>query len=74
MTHDDIRKALLDGHDGPKEIRTNDGRRFQIGGIERWALGGGRLVILEGPKLLLQILSIRNISSIGQPRSKSRSA
>ena len=30
MTHEDIRKALLEESDGPKEVRTNDGRVFFV--------------------------------------------
>ena len=48
MTREDIRKALLEEMSKPKEIRTNDGRVFVVDGVEKWALGTGRLVILEG--------------------------
>lgn len=77
MTHDDIRKALLEECGGPKEVRTNDGRVFLVDAVEGWALGGGRLVILDGPDLRMEILSVRNIASIGMPPSRtaeSRSA
>ena len=71
MTHDDIRTALLEKSDGPKEVRTNDGRMFLVEGVERWVLGGGRLVILHGTKLKMEIISVRNIASIGMPESRS---
>jgi hypothetical protein len=70
MIHEDIRRALLEESDGPKEIRTNDGRVFLVEAVERWALGGGRLVILEGSEGRMSILSIRNIASIGIPPSR----
>ena len=69
MTYDEIRKALLDESVGPrKEIRTNDGRVFRVDAVERWALGPGRLVILEGAGQ--NTLSIRNIASIGSPTGR----
>ena len=64
MNQADVRKALLDGS-GRKEIRTNDGRIFVVDGFERWALGGGRLVVIHGPDLRQDTLSIRNVASIG---------
>jgi hypothetical protein len=71
MTYEEIRKALLDESGGPvKEIRTNDGRVFRVDAVERWALGGGRLVILEGAGQ--NTLSIRNIASIGPPSGRRR--
>ena len=71
MTHEEIRKALLDESVGPvKEIRTNDGRVFVVDSVERWALGPGRLVILEGAGQ--NTLSIRNIASIGIPAGRRR--
>ena len=73
MTHEDIRKALLDESRGPREVRTNDGRVYLVHGVERWAIGGGRLVIMWGPKSTMEILSIRNIASIGLPASRRRS-
>lgn len=71
MTHDEIRTALLEESGGPKEIRTNDGRVFLVEAMERWALGGGRLVIMEGVEGRMNILSIRNIASIGIPPARS---
>ena len=71
MTYEEIRKALLDESVGPiKEIRTNDGRVFLVNAVERWALGPGRLVILEGAGQ--NTLSIRNITSIGSPAGHRR--
>lgn len=70
MTYEEIRKALLDESFRAKEIRTNDGRVFIVDGVERWALGGGRLVILEGAGQ--STLSIRNIASIGIPSGRRR--
>ena len=73
MTYEEIRKSLLDESTGrTKEIRTNDGRVFRVDGVEQWALGGGRLVVLDGPGQ--QTLSIRNIASIGPPRGRRRRA
>lgn len=77
MTHEDIRKALLEECLGPKEVRTNDGRAYRVEGVERWALVGNRLVVVEGPEGRMEILSIRNISSISVPPGRapeSRSA
>ena len=77
MTHEEIRTALLEESTDPKEIRTNDGRVFLVEAVERWALGGGRLVIMEGAEEKMNILSIRNIASIGIPpgrTSESRTA
>ncbi|HZE98404.1 MAG TPA: hypothetical protein VE981_15335 [Planctomycetota bacterium] len=77
MTHEDLRKALLEESGGPKETRTNDGRIFVLEAVERWALGGGRLVVMEGAEGRMNILSIRNIASVGIPpshASESRSA
>ncbi len=65
MTHDEIRQALRERSSGPKEVRTNDGRVFLVEGDERWALGFGRLVVLEGAAT--NIISIRNVASIGLP-------
>ena len=70
MTREEIRKALLDETINPKEVRTNDGRVFLVGGVEQWALGAGRLVILEGAGQ--STLSIRNIASIGLPTGRRR--
>src|SRR5882672_6651499 len=67
MTHEDLRKALLEESGGPKETRTNDGRIFVLEAVERWALGGGRLVVMEGAEGRMNILSIRNIASVGIP-------
>lgn len=67
MTEDEIRKALLEESRGPKEVRTNDGRVFLVEGVERWLVGGGRLVVLEGPEARLNIIGVRNIASIGIP-------
>ena len=72
MTHDDIRTALMEESGTPKEIRTNDGRVFVVDSVERWALGGGRLVVMDGPELRLNILSVRNIASIGVPSARRR--
>jgi len=47
MTREEIRKALREDL-RPKEIRTSDGRVSVIESAEPWALGAGRLVILEG--------------------------
>lgn len=77
MTHDDIRQALLEDCHGPKEVRPHDGRAYLVYGVERWALAGNRLVVLEGPEGRMEILSIRNIASISVPPSRapeSRSA
>ncbi len=63
MSYEEIRKALLDESSSVKEIRTNDGRVFLVEGVERWTLGAGRLVVLEGAGQ--STLSIRNIASIG---------
>ena len=68
MTREEIRLALLDESSASKEIRTNDGRVFVVEGVERWALGGSRLVILEGAGQ--STLSIRNIASIGPPAAR----
>jgi hypothetical protein len=72
MTRDEIRKALLDPDQilRPKEIRTNDGRVFVVGSVEQWALGIGRLVILEGAGQTT--IAIRNIASIGTPGARRR--
>lgn len=70
MTFEEIRKALLDEISRPKEIRTNDGRVFLVEGVERWALGGKRLIILEGAGQ--QTVAIRNIASIGAPTGRRR--
>ena len=70
MTSEEVRKALLDESFRAKEIRTHDGRTFLVDGVERWALGGGRLVILEGAGK--SPLSIRNIASIGFPTGRRR--
>ncbi len=71
MSYEEIRNALLDESVGPrKEIRTNDGRIYVVDGVERWALGRGRLVILEGAGQ--HTLAIRNIASIGFPTGRRR--
>lgn len=70
MTRDEIRKALLDDIFKPKEIRTNDGRVFLVESVEQWALGAGRLVILEGAGQ--SSVAIRNIASIGFPAPRHR--
>lgn len=70
MTRDDIRKALLEDMLKPKEIRTNDGRVYRIEGVEQWALGSGRLVIMEDGSLTS--VAIRNIASIGTPAMRRR--
>ncbi len=70
MTHEEIRRALLEEGAGPREVRTNDGRVFLVGSVEEWALGGGRLVILEGAGQ--STLSLRNIASIGAPTGRRR--
>lgn len=71
MTYEEIRRALLDDSVGSrKEVRTNDGRVFVVDAVERWALGPGRLVILEGAGQ--NTLSIRNIASIGPVSGRSR--
>jgi len=70
MTRDEIRKALLDEMFKPKEVRTNDGRVFIVEGVEQWALGTGRLVILEGAGQTS--VAIRNIASIGVPAQRRR--
>jgi len=73
MTYDEIRRALLDELSGrTKMIRTNDGRSFRVDGVEQWALGSGRLLVIDGPGQ--QTLSIRNIASIGPPRRRNRRA
>ena len=72
MTHDDIRRTLLEDPNRPKEVRTNDGRVFVVKDRECWVLGGGRLVILDGVDWKLNILSIRNVASIGEPSSRRR--
>lgn|SRR5437870_3864352 len=72
MTYEEVRKALLDDSVGPrKEIHTNDDRVFLVDAVERWALGPGRLVILEGAGQ--NTISIRNIASIGIPSGRRRS-
>jgi hypothetical protein len=70
MTREEIRQALLEEMSKPKEVRTNDGRVFLVHGVEQWALGSGRLVILEGPGLTS--IAIRNIASIGRPIQRRR--
>ena len=65
MTKDEIRKALLEDPGAVKEVRTNDGRVFVVEEIEQWAIGSGKLVILDGPDRVLNILAIHNITSIG---------
>lgn len=70
MTHDDIRRALLEESGAPKEIRAKDGRIFLVEGVERWAPGGGRLVVMEGAEGRMSILAIRNIASIGLPPAR----
>jgi hypothetical protein len=54
----------------PKEIRTNDGKAFVVHGVEQWALGTGRLVILEGAGLTP--IALRNIASIGPSAARRR--
>ena len=70
MTREEIRKALLDEMSEPKEIRTNDGRVFIVDAVEQWALGTGRLIILEGAGQTS--IAIRNIASIGRPAPRRR--
>ena len=70
MTRDEIRKALLEEGAYPKEVRTNDGRVYAVAGVEQWALGNGRLVILEGAGQ--NTIAIRNIASIGVSRGGRR--
>lgn len=70
MTRDEIRKSLLDEGVYPKEVRTNDGRVYRVAGVEQWALGTGRLVILEGAGQ--NTLAIRNIASIGAASGRRR--
>lgn len=70
MTYEEVRRALHDESLGMKEVRTNDGRVFIVESVERWALGGGRLVILEGAGQ--STVSIRNIASIGAPTGRRR--
>jgi hypothetical protein len=70
MTREEIRKALLDEILRPKEVRTNDGRVYLVERVEQWALGGARLVILEGAGQ--STISIRNIASIGLPSNPRR--
>ena len=70
MTRDEIRNALLEEILRPKEVRTNDGRVFVVYGVEQWALGTGRLVILEGAGQ--STLAIRNIASIGVVATRRR--
>jgi len=70
MTQDEIRSALLEEILRPKEIRTNDGRVFVIGSVEPWALGTGRLVILEGTGQTP--VAIRNIASVGTSAARRR--
>lgn len=65
MTKEEIRKALLEEPGAVKEVRTNDGRVFVVEEIEQWALGAGKLVILDGPERVLNILAVHNIASIG---------
>lgn len=65
MTIDEIRKALLEAPASTKEVRTNDGRVFLVDAIEQWALGIGSLVIMDGPQRVLNVLSVRNVASIG---------
>lgn len=57
--------ALLDAPGSTKEIRTNDGRVSRVGEVECWALGVGTRVIMDGPRRDLNVLSIRNVASIG---------
>ena len=70
MTHEDIRNALLEESSDPKEVRTKDGRLFLVESRERWLLGGGRRVVLDGVDSRLNILSVRNITSIGLPPNR----
>lgn len=72
MTHEEIRKALLEPRPRRKEVRTNDGRTFVVAGVEQWAVGFGRLVILDGPGQ--HTLAIRNIASIGPVTGRRRRA
>ncbi|HEX7901949.1 MAG TPA: hypothetical protein VF950_29590 [Planctomycetota bacterium] len=72
MTREEIREALLEDTRRAKEVRTNDGRIFRVDGVEQWALGGARLVILEGAGQ--STLSIRNIASIGPAAARRRRA
>lgn len=72
MTREEIRIALLEDAGRRKEVRTNDGRVFVVTGVEQWALGVGRLVILEGAGQ--STLSLRNIASIGPARTRRRRA
>jgi hypothetical protein len=65
MTREEVRKALLEESEAPKEIRTNDGRVVRVEGRERWAIGTDLLVVLEGEAT--NLLSIRNIASIRIP-------
>ena len=77
MTYEEIGMTLMEESSGPKEIRAHDGRGVLVDAVERRALGGGRLVVMEGPEGKLNILSIRNIASIGVPPTRvpeSRSA
>ena len=67
MRSGDVRKALLEEWDRPKEIRTNDGRMFRVTGVESWAISETRLVVLHGSEMEMDILSMRNIASIGIP-------
>jgi hypothetical protein len=70
MTREDIRQALLEEMSKPNEVRTNDGRVLLVHGVEQWALGSGRLAILEGAGLTS--IAIRNIASIGRPAQRRR--
>lgn len=70
MNLHEIRKALLETPGRPKELRTNDGRVFVIRGVEQWALGLSTLVVMAGPRRELNVLSVRNIASIGPARGR----
>ena len=74
MSPKEISQALLEEDSAPKEVRTNDGRVFHVTGVERWAIGGGRLVVLHGPGLDMNVLAVRNIASIGSPSAPAADA
>ena len=72
MTLSQIKKALLEDFDAPKEIRTNDGRIYIVAGVERWSIGNGTLLVVEEGHPSWEYIQIRNIASIGRIRRRRR--
>ena len=46
MNKNDVRKALVDALDEPKEIRTNDGLKYFVKNVEHWAMSGDILLVV----------------------------